>query len=119
MIDTDEERALISRYVSVANELPNEALDIRILEIAASGAEEKRRARAWYASAAAIAVGVLGIGLYLLQPQSEPAIPVGATETFGLVEGSTRAFLMRQVSTGAMGPGDSFFVRVVSATEED
>lgn len=119
MIDTDEERVLISRYLSVARELPNEELDMRILEMATSRAEAKREARAWYASAAAIAVGVLGTSLYLLERQSEPAIPVGPTETFGLIEGSTRAFLLRQVSTEAMGPGDSFFVRVVSATEED
>lgn len=118
MIDTDEERALISRYRSVARELPNEALDMRILEMAKTRAEPKRAARAGYASAAAIAIGVLGISLYLLERQSEPAIPVGATETFGLIEGSTRAFLLRRVSTEAMGPGDSFFVQV-SATEED
>ncbi len=119
MIDIEEERALISRYRAVAREVPNGALDVRILEMATTRAGPKVTARAWYACAAAIAVAVLGISLYLLERQGEAAIPVVATETFGLIEGSTRPFLLRQVSTEAMGPGDSFFVRVVSGTEED
>lgn len=118
-METEDGHDVISQYRSVTRDVPDEIMDERILGMAIACTKRKTTARAWYALAATVVAAVIGISLYPLGRQSDAVIATDATDTFGLIEGNTRAFLLRQTSIEGMGPGDSFFVRIESDMEED
>ncbi|MBB6093972.1 hypothetical protein HNQ60_002853 [Povalibacter uvarum] len=118
MKETEDGHDVISRYRTVAREVPDETVDERILGISVARTRPKAAARTWYALAASVVAAVIAIGLHQAGTQRD-VIVTGATDTFGLIEGNSRAFLLGQTGAEGVGPGDSLFVRMEDNSEED
>lgn len=118
MTDVEQVEDVIALYRAVARDAPSEALDDRILASLHGQRGSRASAAPRYAMAATLAAVAVGISLYVSRPMHDSSINTDAHSSFGLIEGSARAFLLRQTGSESMGPGDSFFVRIENTTEE-
>lgn len=117
-MDADDQDDLIAMYREVARDSPREALDERILSMAMAPAKRPTTTTGGYAVAATVLAAAIWGSFHSQQQDSSPLVPHTADGS-GLIEGSTRAFLLRQTGAEGMGPGDSLFVRIESDLEDE
>lgn len=110
---SDPDADLLAAYERAHRPLPDAALDAAILRAAARTVRLRALQRRLCTAAAVAGVGaILWIGIDRDQKRTGES-----AQDFGMLEGRSRAFLLRRTADAGIGPGSMSFVQIERSSE--